>query len=63
MRAINGALCFVAWLAITKILGHVRTQMQAITQTHICLQLQELLLYSKHMCKGSDGVVGKDDIS
>lgn len=37
--------------------------MQAITQTHICLQLQELLLYFKHMCKRSDGVEGKDNIS
>lgn len=37
--------------------------MRGITQTHICLQLKELLLYSKHMRKRSDGVVGKDDIS
>lgn len=35
MRAINGALCFVAWLEITKILGHVRADASRRTITHL----------------------------
>lgn len=62
MRAISGAFCFVPWLVITKISGHVQTQMQAIRGTHICMQLQELLLYSKHTYQRSDGVDGADVI-
>lgn len=62
MRAISEAFCFVPWLAITKISGHVQTQMRAIRGADICMQLQELLLYSKHTCKTSDGVVGTDII-